>query len=65
MPNWAAAPKNMSLGLVQQGAEIDHGTNADEEQQRKQLVAHSQHETAPSMGPTVYPLGNGHRREAG
>ena len=51
-------PKEHEPGLFQQGAEIDHGTNADEEQQRKQLVAHS-HTEQLRDGPHGLPLGNG------
>ena len=36
-------PKEHEPGLFQQGAEIDHGTNADEEQQREQLVGSFPH----------------------
>ena len=51
-------PKEHEPGLFQQGAKIDHGTNADEEQQRKQLVAHS-HTEQLRDGPHGLPLGNG------
>ena len=46
MPNCAAAPKSSSFGSGQQRAEIDHRADADEQQQREQLVRHARAETA-------------------
>ena len=37
MPNWAAAPQRIILGLESSGANVDHRADADEEQKREKF----------------------------
>ena len=55
MPNCAAAPKIMSFGLVSSGVKIDHRADADEQQQREQLVRDARVDTARSERRSLHP----------
>ena len=56
--------KKHQPGLFQQGAKVDHGTNADKQQQGKSSLDIPASNRA-EMGPTVSPLGNGSESRAG
>ena len=48
-------------GLFQQGAEVDHGADADEKQQREQFVGHARVKQGGD-GAFGIPLGDGARK---